>query len=267
MDPSGKVALITGAGSGIGRATAVALAEAGASVVVADVQVDGGNETVEMVKAKGGQAAFVRTDVTKAADVENMVSFTEKTFGGLDIAYNNAGVGTPRPRFPDAKPEDWTRTLFIDLWAVAAGIQAEVPAMRRRGGGVIVSTASVAGLMGYMPDPIYAAAKHGVVGLTRSMTYLQQEDGIRVNCVCPGVVDTPMVTRVREDLSPEERAQVEAMLTAMPMIAPATIAEAVLQLITDETLNGVAMSVIYGRPPRIIEAPMRFGRPDPAQRQ
>ncbi|MEX0682118.1 MAG: SDR family NAD(P)-dependent oxidoreductase [Dehalococcoidia bacterium] len=267
MDPAGKVALITGGGSGIGRATAVALAAARASVVIADVQEDGGNETVGMVKGAGGQAAFVRTDVTKRYDVEHMVSFTEETFGGLDIAYNNAGIGTPRPRFPDAPPEHWERTFFVDLWAVAAGIQAEVPAMRRRGGGVIVSTASVAGLMGYMPDPIYAAAKHGVVGLTRSLTYLQQEDGIRVNCVCPGVVDTPMVRRVREDLDQKERAQVEAMLDSMPMIEPATIAEAVMQLIRDEELNGVAMSVIYGRPPRLIEAPMRFGRPDPAQRQ
>lgn len=264
MDPKGKVALITGGGSGIGRATAVALANAGASVVIADVFEDGGNETVSMIKDNGGEAAFVRTDVTSRDDLENMVAFTEKTFGGLDIAYNNAGVGTPQPRFPDAKPTDWERTLFIDLWAVAAGIQAEVPAMRKSGGGVIVSTASVAGLIGYMPDPIYAAAKHGVVGLTRSLTYLLPEANIRVNCVCPGVVDTPMVHRIREDLDPKAREQIEQMLSAMPLMTPETIADAVMDLIQNDDHNGVAMAVTYGRPPRIIEAPLRF-RSDPAQ--
>ncbi|HUF54209.1 MAG TPA: SDR family NAD(P)-dependent oxidoreductase [Dehalococcoidia bacterium] len=264
MDPQGKVALITGGGSGIGRATAVALANAGASIVVADIDEEGGHQTVDTIKGGGGEAAFVKTDVTSRDDLENMVAFTEKTFGGLDIAYNNAGVGTPQPRFPDARREDWERTLFIDLWAVAAGIQAEVPAMRDRGGGVIVSTASVAGLIGYMPDPIYAAAKHGVVGLTRSMTYLLSEANIRVNCICPGVVDTPMVHRVREEMDPKAREQIETMLSSMPMIAPETIAEAVLELIQNEEHNGVAMAVTYGRPPRLIDPPLRF-RNDPAQ--
>jgi NAD(P)-dependent dehydrogenase (short-subunit alcohol dehydrogenase family) len=192
---------------------------------------------------------------------------SEETHGGLDIANNNAGLGTPRPPFPDARPQDWDRTLMIDLWAVIAGIQAEVPALRSRGGGVIINTASIAGLMGYMPDPIYAAAKHGVVGLTRSLTYLQPESNIRVNCVCPGVVDTPMVRRVREDLDEGEREQVEALLSSMPLIDPRTIAETVLALVRDESLNGVAMAVTYGRPPRQVEAPIRFGRPDPAQAQ
>ncbi len=267
MDPNGKVALITGAGSGIGRATAILLAENGASVVVADVDESGGHETVEMVKAAGGEAAFVRADVTSREDVDAMVAFTTKTYGGLDIAYNNAGVGTPGPRFPDAAPEDWERTFLVDLLAVVACIQAQVPALKERGGGVIISTASIAGLMGYMPDPIYAAAKHGVVGLTRSMEFLQADANIRVNCVCPGVVDTPMIRKVRDNSDPEAKARAEAMVASMPLIEPRTIAETVLELIRDDSANGRAMSVTYGRPPREVEAPIRFGRPDPAQQR
>ena len=267
MEPNGKVALITGAGSGIGRATALLLAEKGASVVVADVNESGGNETVEAVKAAGSEAAFVRADVTSRDDVAAMVAFTKKTYGGLDIAYNNAGVGTPGPRFPDARPDDWERTLAIDLLAVVSCIQAQVPAMKERGGGVIISTASIAGLMGYMPDPIYAAAKHGVVGLTRSLEFLQAEANIRVNCVCPGVVDTPMVRRVRDNSDPKARAQAQALLASMPLIEPRTIAETVLELIRDDSANGVAMAVTYGRPARQVEAPIRFGRPDPAQQR
>ena len=267
MDPSGKVALITGAASGIGRATALLLAENGASVVVADVDENGGNETVETVKAAGGEAAFVRADVTSRDDVATMVAFAKETYGGLDIAYNNAGVGTPGARFPDAKPDDWERTFLIDLLAVVACIQAQVPALKERGGGVIISTASIAGLMGYMPDPIYAAAKHGVVGLTRSMEFLQAEANIRVNCVCPGVVDTPMIRQVRDNSDPKAREQAEEILAGMPLIEPRTIAETVLELIRDDSANGVAMAVTYGRPPRQVEAPIRFGRPDPAQQR
>jgi NAD(P)-dependent dehydrogenase (short-subunit alcohol dehydrogenase family) len=266
MELQGKVAVITGGGSGIGRATSKALAEAGASVIVADMNPDGGNETVTAIRDSSGKADFIQTDVRRRPDIDAMVAFAESTFGGLDILYNNAGVSTPQPRFPDAREEDWERTLMIDLWAVIAGTQAAVPALKRRGGGVIVNTASVAGLIAYVPDPIYAAAKHGVVGFTRSLAYLLPEIGIRVNCVCPGVVNTPMVTAVSEGMTPEQIAMRDAFLKTMPMIEPETIAEAVLQLITDESLNGVAMAVTYGRPPRLVDQPFRF-RSDPAQQQ
>jgi NAD(P)-dependent dehydrogenase (short-subunit alcohol dehydrogenase family) len=266
MDPNGKVALITGGGSGIGRATSIALAQAGASIVVADIGADGGKETVRLVEAEGGKAAFIRTDVTKREDIERMVAFAEETYGGLDIAHNNAGIGTPAPRFPEAKFEDWDRTVIVDLWAVIAGVQAEVPTMRKRGGGVIVNTASIAGLAPYLPDPIYAAAKHGVVGFTRSLQFLHGEANIRVNCVCPGVVDTPMVRRSQEPATPETRAQIEAMLSAMPMMPPSDIAEAVLEFVRDDTLAGEAMSVIYGGRKRLVDPPVRF-RGDPAQAQ
>lgn len=267
MDVNGKVAIVTGAGSGIGRATALALAAAGATVVIADMNDEGSRETASLIEKAGGRSATIRADVRDRADLDAMVALAEEKFGGLDIIHNNAGVGTPRPRFPDAKVADWERTLFIDLWAVIAGTQAAVPALKRRGGGVIINTASIAGLMGYAPDPIYGAAKHGVVGFTRSLEYLQAEANIRVNCVCPGVVDTPMVRLADRGLTPEEMAQRDALLQSMPLIAPESIAEAVMQLITDDSLNGVAMAVTYGRPPRIVEAPIRFNRRDPAQTQ
>src|SRR5437867_2948690 len=127
MDPKGKVALVTGGGSGIGRATSLMLAKEGASVVIADVNEGGGRETVRVIEDAGGKAAFVQTDVTKRDDLERMAAFAEETFGGLDIFHNNAGVGTPQPRFPAAEAELWERTLAIDLWAVIAAVQAVVP--------------------------------------------------------------------------------------------------------------------------------------------
>ncbi len=263
MDPKGKIALVTGAGSGIGRATALALGREGATVVVADVDDEGGYETVRMLEADGCTAAFVHTDVTRPADIERMVAFAEELYGGLDILHNNAGINTPRPRFPAAPRELWERTLSVDLWGVIAGTQAAVPAMRRRGGGVIVNTASLAGVIAFLPDPIYAAAKHGVVGFTRSLAFLKEEANIRVNCVCPGVVNTPMVTRRDQQvaaagLPPEPTAQ-------MPLLEPEEVAAGVLEFVHDDSLAGEVMGIVYGRPRRLIPPAIRFLRPDPAQ--
>ena len=129
MDPKGRVAIITGAGSGIGRATALALAGEGASLAIADLNEQGGRETVRLIEDAGGKAAFVHVDVTKRDDLKRMVSFAEQTFGGVDIFHNNAGIGTPQPRFPAAALELWEKTLTVDLWAVIAALQAVVPAM------------------------------------------------------------------------------------------------------------------------------------------
>jgi NAD(P)-dependent dehydrogenase (short-subunit alcohol dehydrogenase family) len=265
MDPNGKVALITGGGSGIGRATALALAKDGATIVIADLNEDGARETVRLIEEAGGRAGSLRVDVTKRDDLERMVAFAEDTFGGVEIFHNNAGIGTPQPRFPAAKTDLWEKTLAVDLWAVIAAVQAVVPAMQRRGGGVIVNTASIAGLIAHSPDPIYSAAKHGVVGLTRSLAFLHSEANIRVNCVCPGVTDTPMVRGVPGQLSEAELKVREAFVSSMPLIRPEEIAEAVLEFVLDDSLVGQAMAVTHGPRRRLIDPPLRF-RDDPSQR-
>ena len=265
MNPEGKVALVTGGSSGIGQATAIALAQAGASVVVADIDEEGAQQTVSLIEKAGGSAAFVECDVTKQEDLERMVAFAEETFGGLDILHNNAGVTTMPPRFPDSPTGNWEQTFFVNLWSVIAGTQAAVPAMRRRGGGVIVSTASLAGVIQYQPDPIYAATKHGVVGLTRALVFLKNESNIRVNCVCPGVVDTPMLTRGIDELTPEQRAERDAIVGAMPLIPASEIAEAVMEFVKDDSLAGEAMGILHGQPHRLIPPSVSFSR-DPAQR-
>jgi len=255
-DLDGKVALVTGGGSGIGRATAIALAGAGAAVTIADVDPDGGRETVRLVEGAGGRAAFVHTDVTRWEEIERMVAFTEETFGGVDILHNNAGINAGWPRFPEAPRQNWDRTIAVNLWAVVAGTDAAVPAMRRRGGGVIVNTASLAGLIAYPQDPIYAATKHGVVGLTRALAFLKDEANIRVNCICPGFVDTPMPRRRLESMSGEERARWEGVLARIPMIPPSEVADAVLEIVRDDSLAGQAMALQYGQPRRLIPPSM-----------
>lgn len=255
-DLEGRVALVTGGGSGIGRATAIALAEAGAVVVIADIDEAGAQETVRLIEEAGGRAASVHTDVTQWEDLERMVAFTEETFGRLDIFHNNAGINTGWPRFPEAAREKWEKTVAVNLTAVIGAIQAVVPAMRLSGGGAIVNSASLAGLVAYDMEPIYAATKHGVVGLTRALAFLKDEAGIRVNCVCPSFVDTQLPRRRLESMPPEERERWEAILSRMPMLAPADVAEAVLELVRDESLAGEAMAVMYGQPRRLVPAAM-----------
>jgi len=255
-DLEGKVALITGGGSGIGRATAIALAEAGAAVVVADVDEDGGRETVRVLEEASGRAAFVRTDVSRWEEIERMVAFSEETFGGLDILHNNAGINAGWPRFPEAPRERWDKTVAVNLWAVIAGTDAAVPAMRRRGGGVIVNTASLAGLIAYDQDPIYAATKHGVVGLTRALAFLKDEANIRVNCVCPSFVDTPLPRRRLESMTGEERARWEGVLARIPMIPPSEVADAVLAIVRDDSMAGQVMALQYGQPRRLVSPSM-----------
>jgi NAD(P)-dependent dehydrogenase (short-subunit alcohol dehydrogenase family) len=248
MEIRGKVAVITGAGSGIGRATALRLANDGASILVADVDEAGGAESVKLIEKDGGRAMFVRADVTVEADARSMIDTAVAKLGGLDILYNNAGIGTGIPGFPEASLPQWRRVIDIDLTAVIMGTWIAAPIMQKRGGGAIINTASMAGLYPHRQDPIYGAAKGGVVHFTYSCASWAAERKIRVNCVCPGIVDTPMV---RRGLEAATKAGLKSWAPAK-MLNPNDIADAVVRLIRDESLFGCSLEV---RPngPRIVD--------------
>lgn len=253
MDIAGKVALVTGAGSGIGRASAVRLATEGASVVVVDLDESGGNDTVAQIESSSGRAAFFRADVTNVDDVRAMIAFAEETYGGLDILHNNAGVITGEPRYPENEPEHWMRMLEINLTGVILGTQFAIHAMRKRGGGAIVNTASMAGIgYGFAPNPVYAASKGGVVLFTASMGLWKDEANIRVNCVCPGVVDTPMLRGQREQ-TPEVQKALDDRLAGIQIIPPEEIADVVVEFVRDDSLAGRAMMVRNGRPRELLK--------------
>jgi len=237
MEIKGRAAVVTGAASGIGRATSQRLAREGASVIVADIDEAGGAETVKLIEAAGGRAHFVRTDVTSESEARRMLETAVQKFGRLDILHNNAGIGLGPPGFPLVPPERWHLLIEIDLQAVILGTGLAAPIMERNGGGAIVNTASMAGLYPYV-DPVYGAAKAGVVNFTHSLARWAAEKKIRVNCVCPGIVDTPMIRR-----GLEARAAGAPSFLPKNVIQPETIADAVTMLIRDDSLFGCSLEV------------------------
>ncbi len=244
---AGKIALVTGGGSGIGRAAALAFAREGAKVVISDIAVAGGEETVRMVQAAGGEATFVKADVSKPTAVEALVNKVMETYGRLDCAFNNAGIEGEIRQTAECSEENWDRTLAINLKGVWLCMKYEIPVMLKQGGGAIVNTASVAGLVGFQGLPAYVASKHGVAGLTKTAALEYAKSGIRVNAVCPGVINTPMVERLFSG-QPHWGEAVQALEPVARMGKPEEVAEAVVWLCSDAAsfVTGLAMAVDGG---------------------
>jgi len=229
----GKTSLVTGGGSGIGRAASLAYAREGARVVVVDVNVEGGEETVQQIKEAGGEAILVHADVAKPEDTQAMVAQAVEAFGSLDCAFNNAGIsGRERWLTAEYPEEEWDRVTSINLKGVWLCMKAEIPQMLKQGGGAIVNTASVAGLVGIAGTVAYIAAKHGVTGLTKAAAMEYAKAGIRVNAVCPGYIHTPLVQRTF-DANEGYEERVAARHPIGRLGEPEEIAQAVVWLSSD----------------------------------
>ena len=221
-----KVALVTGASSGIGRATALMLARGDAKIVVSDLNRDGGEETVKLLREQGGDAHFVLSDVSVPADAQSLVAQTLAHYGRLDIAVNNAGIGgltVPTAEYPD---EAWQKVININLSGVFYGMKHQIPAMLMGGGGAIVNIASILGVVGFATAPAYTAAKHGVVGLTQVSALEYSSQGLRINAVGPGFIHTPMISKFEADKASND------MLVAAHPIGRIGRAEEVAELVS-----------------------------------
>jgi NAD(P)-dependent dehydrogenase (short-subunit alcohol dehydrogenase family) len=240
VDPSRKVAIISGGASGIGLETAKLLASEGAKVVLADLQEDAGRAAASAIESSGGEAAFVRADVTNRADLQAMLDFAVERFGRVDIFHNNAGIGEG-PGIMVGDNDEWARCVEVDLTAVIRATQLEIALLRKQGGGgVIINTASMGGIVPMAGSPVYAASKAGVIQFSRSLAQLAGE-GIRVNAICPTFTLTPMV-------APAGEAAIEAMKRDVGgILQPEDVAEGVLELVRDDSRAGAVMRVTVRR--------------------
>jgi NAD(P)-dependent dehydrogenase (short-subunit alcohol dehydrogenase family) len=225
-----KVAIVTGAGSGIGRATALAFAREGVKVVASDVDVPGGEHTVQAIQDNGGEAIFIRCDVAQEDDVKALVEQTVDTFGRLDFACNNAGIGGAQAPVADYTFADWKQVIDVNLHGVFLGMKYQIPEMLKQGGGAIVNMASILGQVGFPNASAYVTAKHGVIGLTKNAAIEYGPQNIRVTAVCPAFIHTPMVD---EGLGEEVIGQLQTMHPVGRLGQPEEVADLVVFLCSD----------------------------------
>ncbi|HUY39096.1 MAG TPA: SDR family oxidoreductase [Candidatus Binataceae bacterium] len=261
----GKVAIITGAASGIGRGTAARFAGEGAAVVIADLNAEGGEAAVRDCKENGGRAVFQKADVSAEAEIKTLVARAIKEFGRLDVIYNNAGIGGAVGPLEQISVEDWDKSFAVLMRSVFLGMKYAVPEMRKAGGGSIISTASVAGIRGFAGLHAYCAAKAGVVNLTRSAALEFAKDKIRVNCICPGGINTPILHRNQPGM---KDAMEQWMAHGQPIQRaghPEDIANMALFLASDDSqwVTGQAMVVDGG----LTIGSQFFERPDSPRQQ
>lgn len=243
----GKIVLITGAGSGLGRAAALVFAREGASVACSDIDAESGNETVRMIEEIGGSASFQSADVSVAAEVEALVTGVASTYGRLDIAYNNAGIGGLGKPTDQHTLGEFERTMDVNTKGVFLGMKYQIPQMMEQGGGVIVNTASMMGLVGAAGISAYVASKHAVVGLTRSAALEYASKGIRINCICPGIIRT-RINEIYWEQFPEAEEEWLEMEPIGRYGEPEEVAEVVAWLASDDAsfVHGHAMTVDGG---------------------
>jgi NAD(P)-dependent dehydrogenase (short-subunit alcohol dehydrogenase family) len=250
MRLEGKVAVITGGSFGIGRATAILFAREGARVVVGNRNVAAGEDTVARMRAAGGDARFVQTDATVAAEVERLVETALSAYGKLDCLFNNAGINLPGS-VEEVTEADWQRCIDTNLKSVFLGAKYALPHLIRNGGGTIINNSSNAGLIGRPNDPVYCASKHGIIGLTKSMALRHGPQNVRVNAVCPGPIESNMMIEGREAMGNAAAFdRMAASQTALKRIAPAEeVAELVCFLASDaaQNITGAAIPIDGGK--------------------
>ena len=239
----GKSAIITGGGSGIGRAAALVFAREGARLIIADVVEEGARQVVETIRDKGGEAQFQKCDVAKASDTEALVAAAVKAYGRLDCAFNNAGIGGKQRKTADYEEEEWDRIMAVNLKGVWLCMRAEIRQfLAQKSPGAIVNTASAAGLIASHSMPAYTAAKHGVVGLTKVAAIEYARTGIRINDVCPGIIDTPLVADMVAQV-PKLAGRLDGLEPVGRKGKPEEIAEAVAWLCSDRASFVTAASI------------------------
>jgi NAD(P)-dependent dehydrogenase (short-subunit alcohol dehydrogenase family) len=256
MELTGATAVVTGGGSGIGRASALAFAEAGASVFVADISEEAGHETLELIEKESGRAAFSIVDVTDPDQLARMMHEAEQVFGGVDVLHNNAGIVCGEPHWPDTDPETLLRQVTINLGAVVVGTRLAVPHLARRGGGAVVNTASMASVLPLVEEPAYSASKAGVLMFTRTCMALEGTHNIRVTAVLPGLVETPLLDKSGDGARPA--AWVGTAKAFMGIEQPQDVAAAVVDL----AKNGAGGEWRFvGEIPEPLRELMRAGMP------